>query len=539
MRPLQHSPAAQKLATFASVVFTLSALVALTTACGSGKATSTTSQLTGNTQVTFLLTSTANDQLSRFAFGFTSLTLTSQSGKTVSLLSEAQNTSLGAELIHANGELDPLITVSVPQDIYTAATVQIQGGAAFTCVTFTPPSSGEAGSTDISTFAYGYVPNNMVTVDLPSPITVTGGSMGLLLDLEVSQSEMYSSCYNPNGFYTFSITPTFNLTPLSIATAPTSPQNGKVVGMNGEITAIGPGDSFTLTLAEAPRTLAISAKSSTVYQGVSGFSALGVGTFVNMDGAVQPDGSLLATRITVEDPSALDVLIGPVLQVTATQPVVNQPAAVFYNQLSQGKDEIADTPPYSISDSIFQVSSELNNLQSLPFVPTFNGANMVAGQNVYVTSATISLSGGVPWAPATTITLLPQSIDATIFATSTAGNFTDYSVTLAPYDLFPTLAMQSGQTTVLNNPNQVEVYVDSNTQMLNKQPLAAGSTMRFYGLVFNDNGTLRMDCAQVNDGVAFNPPANSNAQIASGKAKIVRQAGAGREQVIDTITRSN
>lgn len=25
---------------------------------------------------------------------------------------------------------------------------------------------------------------------------------------------------------------------------------------------------------------------------------------------------------------------------------------------------------------------------------------------------------------------------------------------------------------------------------------------RFCGLVFNDNGTLRMDCAQINDGVA-------------------------------------
>jgi hypothetical protein len=29
-----------------------------------------------------------------------------------------------------------------------------------------------------------------------------------------------------------------------------------------------------------------------------------------------------------------------------------------------------------------------------------------------------------------------------------------------------------------------------------------GSVVRFYGLVFNDNGMLRMDCAQVNDGVA-------------------------------------
>ena len=27
------------------------------------------------------------------------------------------------------------------------------------------------------------------------------------------------------------------------------------------------------------------------------------------------------------------------------------------------------------------------------------------------------------------------------------------------------------------------------------------NVVRFYGLVFNDNGTLRMDCAEINDGV--------------------------------------
>jgi hypothetical protein len=45
------------------------------------------------------------------------------------------------------------------------------------------------------------------------------------------------------------------------------------------------------------------------------------------------------------------------------------------------------------------------------------------------------------------------------------------------------------------------VYADSNTQQLNTNPVAVGSVVRFYGLVFNDNGTLRMDCAQINDGV--------------------------------------
>jgi hypothetical protein len=61
--------------------------------------------------------------------------------------------------------------------------------------------------------------------------------------------------------------------------------------------------------------------------------------------------------------------------------------------------------------------------------------------------------------------------------------------------------VQQGQTTLLGDPSNVVVYVDSNTQMLNTKALAAGSVLRFNGLLFNDSGTLRMDCGQVNDGV--------------------------------------
>ena len=97
--------------------------------------------------------------------------------------------------------------------------------------------------------------------------------------------------------------------------------------------------------------------------------------------------------------------------------------------------------------------------------------------------------------------MIPQTIDGTVSGSSPTGNFTVYTVTLASYDLFPRLAVQPGQTTLLASPNEVEVYVDSNTQMLNTQALGAGSTLRFYGLVFNDSGTLGMACAQISDGV--------------------------------------
>ena len=61
--------------------------------------------------------------------------------------------------------------------------------------------------------------------------------------------------------------------------------------------------------------------------------------------------------------------------------------------------------------------------------------------------------------------------------------------------------MQAGQTTLLTNASTVVVYVDSSTQLLSTKQLAVGSVVRFNGLLFNDNGTLRMDAAQVNDGV--------------------------------------
>jgi hypothetical protein len=76
--------------------------------------------------------------------------------------------------------------------------------------------------------------------------------------------------------------------------------------------------------------------------------------------------------------------------------------------------------------------------------------------------------------------------------------------------------------------------------MLNTQALAAGSTLRFNGLVFNDNGALRMDCAQVNDGVAFTPPSNTNALPEVGRVQATRLAGpGGTQKIISVVTRNH
>jgi hypothetical protein len=156
---------------------------------------------------------------------------------------------------------------------------------------------------------------------------------------------------------------------------------------------------------------------------------------------------------------------------------------------------------YNFDNAVFRTSGQFENLQSLPFAASFTAANMVAGQDVLVTTHAVTISPGPLYVPITTITLLPQTINGAVTAVSTSGGFTSYTVTLASYDLIPNLAVQPGQTTLLTDPSQVVVYVDGNTQQLNTTPLAVGSVGRFNGLLFNDDGTLRMDCGQINDGV--------------------------------------
>jgi hypothetical protein len=317
MRFASSSPRQVFSVSFTSII----AAALLTTGCGSGPSTP---QFSGSTAVTVVLSSTANDQVSALELQFQSLTLTSQAGKTATLLSApTSGPTVGAEFMHMNSAAEPLLTASIPQGIYTGATVTMTGGQ-FTCIAFGPVDGEETLS--MAFFGSG-VPASAVTVTLPSPITVTGSSMAISLDLLVSQSATIGSCLNVDGFTGYSLTPTFNLAPLSVSSSPTNAGNGEVTGMEGMIVSINAsGNGFTLSVPEGDfvtRTLSVASNSTTVFQqGVSSFSALSAGMFLNMDGALQADGSLLATRIAVEDPSAINVMTGPLVQVAAEVPVL-------------------------------------------------------------------------------------------------------------------------------------------------------------------------------------------------------------------------
>ncbi len=445
----------------------------------------------GTTTVTVLITSTANDQLSQFNMILKSLTLTSQAGTTANLIS----TPINVEFLHVNGISEPLLTVTVPQGVYTAATASV-GSTGFACDAIDPSN----GYVDNAAFAYGYTPASNVTVNLPSSITISGDSAEVLLNLQVSQSASFdtSDCPLTN---TFSITPTF-----TVSAAGSSTQNE--VGLKGLVNATsGADNSFTVTAADGQGCGAsgcgsqvsgpvwqVAVDAGTVYQGVGGFTQLTAGMPVDMDAVLEPDGSLRAKRIAVydTDPSNLTSVIGPALRVPDMYPA-------FFPVEQLGPLRL-DIYSFTFSNTAFQVSGQFDNLQTLPFPASFNATNIVPGQNIYATTH-VQAHPSPEWVPATTITLVPQTINGTVSAIGNEGGFRVYTVRLAPYDLFPQFAVQQGQTTLLTSPDEVTVYADSNTQMPSSGSIAPGSVARFYGLVFNDSGTLRMDCARIMDGV--------------------------------------
>jgi Domain of unknown function (DUF5666) len=500
MRP-EFCPSAsrpgRRFSQIASPIVPLLALL-IATGCGSGNGNGMKTTLSGNTTVVVLASSTANDQLVAFPLTLNSLMLTSQSGKTVTVFSAP----LSAEFIHLNGNLEPLTTVNIPQDIYTSATATY-GGAAPVCVGLESPGGGI-----LIDGALNGPSTPKVTINLPAPITVTGAAMGMVLNLQVSASAPFSGGCVQN--LSVAVSPVFNLTPLVIAAQPTNSSNGKAFGLQGAVTAAATAGGFAASPSSGywngflPK-WQVSTNASTVFQGVGSVSALSPGMPVDLDLALQADGSLLATRVAVYDTntSNLSVSYGPPSTIYpsgygSTTPVMS----------ALDVEEEGDLPSLSdlfsgLDSATTQISGQFTNLLNLPFVATFNAANLVGGQNIAVTSNAAPVNGFPPLPlPLGTMTLIPQVINGTVSAVSTEGNFTTYTVTLAPYDLFPNLAVQPGQTTLLTNPDTVVVYADANTQKLNSGAISAGGLFRFYGLVLNDNGTLRMDCAEVNDGVA-------------------------------------
>ncbi len=480
--------------------------------CGGGSPTS--KKPPSPTNVVILSTSTANNLIFQMPLTINSLSLVNQNGQIVSLLRSSY-----PEFIHVNGNPEPLATVSIPQGVYIQAFVDSNEGGV-SCIALN--ASGQ--------LSYNFYGDNgislPVSVQFPQPITITGSDATLLLNLIVSQSFRPPStgCSSSSSSSSnYSITPNFQLTAYNPPAQISSSGGSHLAGMEGIVSDVQPSASnFTvqsvdgnnygngspagaMNAASGPSWTFVT-DSNTAFQGIPGISAVVANMAVDVDAAIQPDGSLLATRVAVYDTDIANTSLwyGDIAKVSnAVNASIQGSSTGFYPAVSLSIGPmLANAFVFaSYAGSAYSISGQMQNISELPFHAEFSSANMIAGQQVAITMHETGFPQANILPAAGSITLIPQTLNGTVSAIGSDGGFTTYTITLAPYDLFPALAVQSGQTTLLTNPSQVVVYADSNTQMLNTNPIAVGNVVRFYGLVFNDNGTLRMDCAEVLDGV--------------------------------------
>ena len=442
------------------------------------------------TNVVVVVTSTANDKLVDLRVTIASITLADQAGKQVTLYNNPSALNPGiptgpGEFLHLNGRSEPLVTVSVPPGTYTMATVKV-GSCQFTAV-----SVNSSGGLVDSTYAEGLCGQGTgdASVDIPSPITISGPVMAISLNMQVPQSYTLNGTGAPASY---TIAPVFTLSPAAISSQPTNDQNGKFTGINAQITSVNaPANSFVAQTSDGI-SLTLNSGNNTLYQGVAGFSALTADMLVNLDMAIQrSDASLLAARVEVDDAAQPTLVNGLMLA-----PTNGGGFLILGIELENcaGSGDPGCSSGFQISsNTVFKISGQFSNLQNLPFTATFNNSNFFPGQNVSVFAHDLQT--------AVTITLSPQIINGTVTAVSSSNGFSIYTVALAPDDPIPTIQSQVGPITRSNSPSTVIVYADANAHLLNTSPISVGSLFRFQGLIFDDNGTLRMDCAQVNDGV--------------------------------------
>jgi hypothetical protein len=460
--------------------------ILLLAGCAGGGATQPTS--TANTNVSLLAATTTNDSVGFYDLVVKKLSLVSKSGAVASLIT----LPVQAEFIHLNGPVEPIATAQVPQGVYTSAAITV-GDYNILCTGLA--AQGGLQGQGVS----GQGQSSTVSISLPNPITVSGDNMNITLNLVLAQFVSSSACTIGSiaGNQQFEM---YTGNKLQQPIDPSPQKLNALQGIVGSTSATGfranSIEGFSSDVAPSP-SWTVETNVSTIYQGVSAFSSLAAGMPVEFDGTLQSDGTLLASRIAVFDTNTtnLSVWSGPLLSVDSSARTLFALGRVFAGPVYGGQ-----LAPFDSSQAKFQVSGELSNLGSLPFTPVFSNSTMVPGQNVDLTfhEATYPSGNGVP--PIATMTLVSQTIDGQITAINQSGNFTAYTVWLATNDPLASLAFQVDQNNLLTNPRVVTVYVDNNTQTLNSLPLAVNGIMRFTGLVFNDNGALRMDCAQINDG---------------------------------------
>lgn len=416
------------------------------------------------------------DWMLAFSMNITSMSLTGSNGSATVV-----STSMPMEMMHLMGTMQPLAMINAPQGTYTGASITI-GSATVMYMDSTTKAPVQA---TISGPMTG-------TINFSSPITVGSTPMAMGFDLDLASSVTMGT----NG--SLSMNPVFHVTSGTQGSGnPMDFADGGIQQMMGSVSSVS-ASSFTMSSMQAAQNFTFMTNSSTVFDGTS-MSTMASGMGVIVDATLQSDGSLMATRVQSMMGSG-GVMGGGIITALTGQPPTSL-TIVMQNGAGAGmmSSYFAAGATIDLSGSTtYEIDEDGMDMSGLPFTPSFDANHIYAGQSVMPISSSGMMSGGMgggmmggnPLAgtiTASEVLLVPQGLTGTSTAAISSSATTSFTLTLPSDSAFTTL---TGATSLT-------IFQQPQTTVTGTAPIASGSSVHAFGLLFFDAGQWKMVASRI------------------------------------------
>jgi energy-converting hydrogenase Eha subunit B len=462
------SPAPWILKSLGLLSIGLIALFGFLSACGGGDS-STTPPSSQATVVQVNLGDAPADWVLAFSTTINSLTVHGSDGSTAIVSSPVP-----VELTRNMGTLEPIALGLANQGTYTSATVTF--GDAH--VTYIDPSTHTVQQKTIT---------GPFSADVPFGSGVTLGTTPLAFNFDLDLN--YSLSLNNSNQFAFSPTFHFSFGQQGGGNGSGGMSNGMgpffggMQHMFGVVSSTGNG-YIVMTSLQAMNTFTIQVNSQTQYRGLAtSLSQLTAGMGIWVSAALQSDGTLLASRINAMMRSG--GIMGGGIVVAVDGPPATQLTIVMQNGAGASVNTAYLSKTLTVNltaDTTYSIDDDRVDLSNLPFTPLFDQNHIYLGQSVLpvddsgnIVSGDTTSAGTIT---ASSLSLQERGFRGTTDTNLTAGTAATFTLTLPADCAFTTL---TGATTIT-------VYQQAATNLQYQTDIAAGSTIRVHGLLFNNQG---------------------------------------------------
>lgn len=448
-------------------------LLLLLSACGSDSSSSPTPvpPVTSTTAAQFNMGDAPADWLLSFTMKVSSLSLTKTTGDNYTVSSDP----IAVEMMQRLGTMEPIGLAGVPQQTYSGAHVSIAS-----CTFRYIDSTGNQVQKTL---------NGPFEASIPFSSSVTVGTTPFLFNFDLDLDHSLTT----DGSGAFQFSPQFHHS-IGLLSTDGSNQNGMGNGMNAryggmyQMMGVVQGASstgFSILPLQAAQLFNFKVNQATQFQGqVQEMAKLQNGMGVLVTAQLQSDGTLLATRVRATM-SATGAAGGGII--TA---IDGPPATQFTMVMQNGAGASINTDYLSktltvnlTSNTQYEIDTDRVSLTGIPFVPTFDVNSMFKGQSVYafsedgiVANPTCDPTCGT--ITASTVRLREQGFRGTTDVAITPGTSGSFTLTLMPDCAF----------TALTGATQILVYQQTATNVEGQTAIAAGTTLRVHGLLFQNGG---------------------------------------------------